>query len=1369
MDDVRPNVKSLFFEAIDQRSPEDLRGFLDRACANDTGLRANLEQLLCAHRDAGNFLGGSSPGAIDQSRLERRGAQIGPYKLLEQIGEGGMGVVFMAEQTRPVQRRVALKIIKAGMDTRQVVARFEAERQALAMMDHPNIARVFDAGTTDTGRPYFVMELVRGVPITEFCNQGSLSIRDRLELFVTVCQAVQHAHQKGIIHRDIKPTNVLVTLHDGRPIIKVIDFGVAKATGQKLTDKTLFTGFMQMIGTPLYMSPEQAEMSGLDVDTRSDIYSLGVLLYELLTGTTPFTSGRFKTAPYDEIRRIIREEEPPKPSTRMSTLDLALTTVSEKRQNDPRTLSSLFRGELDWIVMKALEKDRTRRYETASSLARDIQRYLSDEPVLACPPSATYRLRKFARRNKAALSMAGLISAALIVGTVASCYFALKANTRAHEADDASIRATAAEKVAREDEQEARHAERLARLREADALVGQGHGTRYSRRPGQRFEALIALGKAARIGRELSQPPEWFDRLRNEAIAALALPDIHITQEFGTFRPGTVAVELNDDFTLYVCTTENGSCTIRRVADDKEICRLPEFGEPPGASFGSGGLLAVGSRSGRFQLWDVSGSQPVQRFAERNVNYFGWDFRNGGGLLGLSHGDGGISIYVTATGTRLHRLPPTEIHRDVRVKLHPAEPFVAAYSYFDNVVQVRDLRSGTVVASAVSPWPGGNGHCAWSPDGRTLLVSQGDGGKIQGYAFDPTAPELRLTRILQSPIEQGCPYILFHPAGDRFVSRGWSNHVVLFDPVSGQSLFSTHALPSVTGLRFDRNGERLAAARVGTSDDRIGLWSFAGGLEFQDLVHSGDHKPTGYFANGPTVHPGGRLAAIGLTDGVAIFDLETRSEVAHIPSKNVCAQFDGAGNLLTNGFDGCFRWPVRPEATNPTLLVVGPPTPLPFHPGDRGIAASRDGQVVAQSMWAGYGMESFAGGWILPPNATAPHWVNAGKTTGWCSVSPDGRWVAFGDNFHYAEVFEAATGKSLRKWSAGPPNLCRFSPDGRWLITAVDNGRVYATGTWEGGSQLGAGEPTDATRGLVVMAQTNGIYRLVELATGRELAQLEDPEENSRPAVFTPDGSKLIVAAMNGLRVWDLRRIRAELTKLGLDWDAPPLAAASRGADATQLAATPLSIRIDLGVSNYVRLSQWDKAAGDYAHIDWSRAHRDDAFIYACLLLIRGDNEAYDRFCQDMTQRAAETKDPFEVYVLARSCAIARKSPVDPARAVQWAIQAVASEQLPWFFHALGLAQYRAGQFDQALESFTKANVKTWSCSDLNWFGLALVHHRLGHADEARQCFDKGIQWLERKGPPSPELPAKLLPQDWLEAQILRREAEETLKVKQSP
>jgi tetratricopeptide (TPR) repeat protein len=358
---------------------------------------------------------------------EGPGTVIGPYKLLEQIGEGGMGVVYMAEQTKPVRRKVALKIIKPGMDTKQVVARFEAERQALALMDHPNIARVLDAGATDSGRPYFVMELVRGIPITDYCDRAKLSIADRLGLFVQVCQAVQHAHQKGIIHRDLKPSNVMVTMIDGAAVPKVIDFGVAKAMGQQLTEKTLYTGFAQLLGTPLYMSPEQAEFSGVDVDTRSDVYSLGVLLYELLTGTTPFDQETFRTAAFDEILRIIREQEPPRPSTRLSTLSDTLATVSSNRGSEPRKLAHSLRGELDWIVMKCLEKDRARRYESASGLVADVHRHLNHQPVEACSPSAWYRLRKFARRNRPALLTAAALATVLVAGTTVSLLAAIRA------------------------------------------------------------------------------------------------------------------------------------------------------------------------------------------------------------------------------------------------------------------------------------------------------------------------------------------------------------------------------------------------------------------------------------------------------------------------------------------------------------------------------------------------------------------------------------------------------------------------------------------------------------------------------------------------------------------------------------------------------------------------------------------------------------------------------------------------------------------------------------------------------------------------------------------------------------------------------
>jgi tetratricopeptide (TPR) repeat protein len=420
-------ARAIFLEAIELDSPENRKDLLDKACEGNPELCARVNRLLESHELLGSFHDNSAPVAatIYQPINERPGTVIGPYKLLQQIGEGGMGVVFMAEQTEPIHRTVALKIIKPGMDTRQVIARFEAERQALAMMDHPNIAKVLDAGTTDGGRPYFVMDLVKGMPITKYCDEKLLSLRERLNLFMPVCHAVQHAHQKGIIHRDIKPTNVLVAEYDNHAVAKVIDFGVAKATAQKLTERTMFTEFGQVIGTVEYMSPEQAKFNQLDVDTRSDIYSLGVLLYELLTASTPFEGKRLHAAAFDEMLRIIREEEPPKPSTRLSSLSLAgrvgegvpstLASIAANRHTEPARLSKDVRGELDWIVMKALEKDRSRRYETANGLLRDIERYLHDEPVQACPPSAAYRFRKFARRHKTSLLATAAAFAVLLM------------------------------------------------------------------------------------------------------------------------------------------------------------------------------------------------------------------------------------------------------------------------------------------------------------------------------------------------------------------------------------------------------------------------------------------------------------------------------------------------------------------------------------------------------------------------------------------------------------------------------------------------------------------------------------------------------------------------------------------------------------------------------------------------------------------------------------------------------------------------------------------------------------------------------------------------------------------------------------------
>ena len=431
-------VEATFNSALD-RPPAERDAFLAQACGDDTVLIGEVRELLAAHEGAGNFLKTDAArlpeAGAEVARLkpEAEGERIGRYKLLQEIGEGGFGTVWMAEQMEPVTRRVALKIIKLGMDTREVIARFEAERQALAMMDHPNIAKVLDAGATERGRPFFVMELVKGMPITQYCDEAGLGTRARLALFGDVCSAINHAHQKGVIHRDIKPSNVMVTLHGDKPVVKVIDFGIAKATQGKLTDKTLFTRFEQFIGTPVYMSPEQASLSGLDIDTRSDIYALGILLYELLVGKPPFDGKSLLSAGYEEMRRIIREVEPVKPSSRISTMAGAeRTQLAKARHIEPAKVGRLVEPDLDWIVMKAIEKDRARRYETANAFAQDIAHFLADETVSATPPSAGYQFRKFARRNKATLRVAAAIAAVLVAATLVSTWQAVRA-TRAEK------------------------------------------------------------------------------------------------------------------------------------------------------------------------------------------------------------------------------------------------------------------------------------------------------------------------------------------------------------------------------------------------------------------------------------------------------------------------------------------------------------------------------------------------------------------------------------------------------------------------------------------------------------------------------------------------------------------------------------------------------------------------------------------------------------------------------------------------------------------------------------------------------------------------------------------------------------------------
>jgi serine/threonine protein kinase/Tfp pilus assembly protein PilF len=593
MNECGPDVMSVFSEALECASPEERAAYIAEACGPDGMLRGRVEDLLRAHQGAGNFLRGVPATPVH----EGPGTVIGPYKLLEQIGEGGFGIVFMAEQTQPVRRRVALKLIKPGMDTRQVVARFEAERQALALMDHTNIAHVFEAGETASGRPYFVMELVRGVPITDFCDENRFTPRERLELFVNVCQAVQHAHHKGVIHRDLKPSNVLVTLHDGTPVVKVIDFGIAKAIGQQLTDKTLFTNFAQLVGTPLYMSPEQAEMSGLDIDTRSDIYGLGVLLYELLTGTTVFDRERLRLAGYEEIRRIIRQEEPPRPSARVSTLGQLAATICGRRQSDPSRLQQFFRGELDWIVMRALEKDRKMRYETASAFAADVLRYLHDEPVLACPPSRWYQFRKFARRHKAGLAVASL---AALAGLAAVAGLALSnALIRQEQARTRDEKTRAEDALALAEERAGQIHQDLEHLKAANAMLDPG---RWYANVLRWDDAHAAFTRAVELRPDHASA--WVER--SELLARLGLWDLaaeDFAREFKLREPDTTLRWLQHALLRLHLGDQEGYLEVRRKMRER-------FRGTPNLGFATElvrtGLLAPDSEADARALFELT-------------------------------------------------------------------------------------------------------------------------------------------------------------------------------------------------------------------------------------------------------------------------------------------------------------------------------------------------------------------------------------------------------------------------------------------------------------------------------------------------------------------------------------------------------------------------------------------------------------------------------------------------------------------------------------------------------------------------------------------------------------------------------------------
>jgi len=1143
-----PAIDTIFCAAVEIGAPEQRAAYIAQACGHDDDLRARVEKLVDAHLRAGSFLeapaaelraltqsgspvlrgegkGERGVATIDEPAItERPGTVIGPYKLLEQIGEGGFGVVFMAEQTHPVRRKVALKVLKPGMDSRQVVARFEAERQALALMDHPNIAHVFDGGETATGRPYFVMELVRGIPITDFCDHNHLPVRERLGLFISVCQAVQHAHHKGIIHRDLKPTNVLVTLHDGTPVPRVIDFGIAKATGQQLTDKTLFTNFSQMVGTPLYMSPEQAEMSGLDMDTRTDIYSLGVLMYELLTGTTPFDKERLRTAAYDEIRRIIREEEPAKPSTRMSTLGQAAKTASVNRKSDPHRLSQLFRGELDWIVMKALEKDRNRRYESASAFAADVQRYLNDEAVLACPPSAMYRFRKLARRNRRTLAMGSVLVLAALVGIGALAVSTVlvwkadkdvwKANMDLKESVDRerreayfqritvahrelSIDNLAATLQALQDcPEDLRDWEwhYLMRLCKVEPLVIQEkkavHGVAFSADGGQ----LASAGGDGDVRIWNSRTGEEVKRLpaaHSDAVVAVAF------HPYGRHLATAGADRLVKVWDLTTGQEVfSGPCdAIRTLAGAYTVAYTVAFSPPDGR------LVAAGN-DGDVNVWDwkkwKKGGRPLHTFSGYTSNSIPVAFSPDGRILAAGGGgQEGQRLWDMETGD-LSRPPLPGRSFPVNALAFSPDGGRLASAGLDRMVYVHDTTTGERLSKFNHS---GNVLCvAFSRNGR-LVASAGEDKTVR--VWDATTGREVLGLRGHTAV---CTCLAFSPDPDgwRLASASADGAIRIWDatPVrenEGQErlTFEKHN-NEIRSVAFSPDGQEIASTGHG---GLVKIWNAATGQMRLDFP--GHKVLTWSVAWRPP--EGRRIASAGSNSGapsVKVWDAVNGQEVFfELPLASrggkpyIAVAFSRDGQYLVTGkADG--RVEVWDAETGGEVRKLGTHERdiqgLVFSPDGRWLAsASSDGVV---KIWDAKRLHEKQEPRIPPIRARVP-----GPSLN-VAFSPDGRRLAMGGEENTVKIWDLQNDRELHplRGHHGEVYTLAFSPDkdGRWVASGGEDSAVKI---W------------DSHSGALVRNFRGHMGIVTSLA-------------------FSPDGRLLVSGSRDKtVKVWDMTQLSSEV------------------------------------------------------------------------------------------------------------------------------------------------------------------------------------------------------------------------------------------------
>ncbi len=1095
---------AIFNEAKARPPGAERDQFVADACLDDPELKDQAHSLLQAYAGAGDFLKDTLVASPTDLIMEKPGDRIGRYKLRETLGEGGCGVVHVAEQEEPVRRRVALKVIKLGMDTKAVVARFEAERQALAMMEHPNIAKVFDAGTTDTGRPYFVMELVRGIKITDYCDQAKLATKERLDLFIKVCQAIQHAHQKGIIHRDIKPSNILVTLHDGVAVPKVIDFGIAKATEGRLTDATVYTQLHQFIGTPAYMSPEQAEMSSLDIDTRSDIYSLGVLLYELLAGSTPFNATELMASGIDAMRKTIRHQEPIRPSTRLANLRREeLTTTAQRRGADAPKPIHLLKGDLDWIVMKCLEKDRTRRYETANGLAADLKRHLGNEPVLARPPSAAYRFQKALRRNKLVFGATAVVAATLVVGIAVSTWQAFAARKAQHR-----------ESLARRD------AERNGQRAELGELAARRNLFASDMKLASQAWDLGEIGRTRRL-LTAHQPQPNQEDLRGfewRLLWAFCRPDQSVDLPVETSIWDAIALSPNGKWVM--TGGRNGRLLLWDLPRREVIGHFPghelNIGclafSPNGRMLasGSGGLFAP-NQPGELKLWDVESRTLITNLTGHSLALNDLAFAHDGKFLATAGADKAILVWDMATKQIAARL---EGHTDEVLKLafSPNQLLLATASR-DRTAKLWEIPSGrcikTLKGHSLKLWT-----VAFSADGSKLVTGSAD---TTAMVWDMASGE----NVANFPLRTEVRSVAFSIDG-KTLAVGSFGSVTLFDiqmqeatPLGFKGLAG-----AVRWLGFAPDDKTLLGS---VEFAKPTLWRIASAPKVRV------ERPHADATMALAISHNGKLFATGSGD---FFQRHRRSEIKlwDFPSGRLLQTFtnhqaDVTGlaftpddRLLASGsIDKTVRlWDVtsgeQAHGFTNGLGEIG------------AVAVSSDGQMLASS-----GADARIKLWDIPSKMPLPHLVHSGRVDG-IAFAPIGNALASGGRDGTVWIWDSKTGTVKHRLIHSPIIASlTFSPDGK-LLAAGSTDKSIRLWDVESGHEIRHFEGHQHVVNIVAFSPDGKILasgsvdstvKLWNLAIGQEVATLRGHRDGIFALAFTPDGDTLISGSRDKtLRFW---------------------------------------------------------------------------------------------------------------------------------------------------------------------------------------------------------------------------------------------------------